>query len=208
MKRARIFSAISLMLLSICILGAGVYAANTTDRHMGITGGVIEIPINLLGVSVDGYIGAVDNTPDFSSKYSDNSKNSTWSLMEADGKTSKLVFDATNANEKEDVDPITLTFVITNESDVALEAYFYKSTDTTNKAKVTNDYLGGSNNSENYVVGVALGSDNLAAATYKQDNTLDVAGTCTITITFTLNQLLDSGDNYDFSYVLQVQEVQ
>lgn len=194
------------MLLSICILGAGVYAANTTDRHMGISGGVIQVPINLLGVSVEGYIGTdTTKTPDFTSSYDDNTKDSTWSLMEADGKTSKLVFDAERANVETDVTPITLTFVITNESDVALEAYFYNSEDE-QKTKITNDYLGGSNNSENYVVGVALGSGDLAAATYKQDNTLDVAGTCTITMTFTLNKLLDDGGNYDFSYVLQVQE--
>ena len=204
MKKARIFSAISLMLLSICILGAGVYAANSSDRYMGISGGVIQVPVNLLGVSVKGYIGAVDETPDFSSTYTSEQEDKVWNLLKDDN-TPLLVFDAKQANDPVDVAPITLTFVITNESDVALEAYFYDSNDASKTMK-DQDYLGGNKTESNYVVGVELGSNDLSAATYKEDNTLDQAGTCTITITFNLNQLIDDGGIFDFGYVLQVSE--
>ena len=206
MKKARIFSAISLMLLSICILGVGVYATNSADRYMGISGGVIQVPINLLGVSVKGYIGTdtTKNPADFSSTYTTPQSEKVWELTTKDGNP-VLEFDPSEAELASQVSPITLTFVITNESDVALEAYFYDSNDET-KGKITQDYLGADNSASNYIIGVSFGSSNIAAATYKEDNSLDRAGTCTIAITFNLNKLLDNEEIVNFSYVLHVAE--
>lgn len=182
MKKTRLFSAISLLILSICVMAVGIYAANESDKSMGF-GGTINIPANLIDVTVLGYIGDVTTG---TKKYdSTTSADKTWTLVAGD-----LVFQSEDANDVASVKELTLTFVITNNSDFTLQAYFQEN-DTTK----TTSYLGGTESDP--IIKVAFGAD---------DNIEATNGTTTITIVFDLQKLLDQEASYGFNYTLVIAE--
>ena len=55
MKKAKLISAISLIMLCICMLSVGIIASNAGNQNVGV-GGTIYIPENKIGVSVKAYI--------------------------------------------------------------------------------------------------------------------------------------------------------
>lgn len=146
MRRAKIFSAISLVILCICMLCVGVISASGVKEEVGM-GGVINVPANKIGVVVKGYIGHYTEMPgngiiaDFDSSATaedfddaDKDENGDYKTQFGDKWTftnkqlEKMVFDLSDVNTEQQLlnKTITITFFIINNSQIELEAYFTK----------------------------------------------------------------------------------
>lgn len=191
MKKTKLFSAILLMILSVALLAAGIYSASEADKKMGV-GGMISIPANLIDVVVYGYIGPVRTVDD----YDFSSLNSNEWIF-SDEQKSQMTFITAGKDKESEVDPIVLNFLIINNSEMKLKAYF---SDSSGGEAISNAFLDGTN-FENASIGVEfVSADNIAE---NNDSDTDQA---TISISFTLKRFLDESKPFDFSYFLIVSD--
>lgn len=182
MKRVKLFSLISLMIFTLSVIAVGVYAANVADESMGV-GGTINIPSNLIDVEVLGYIGDATTTVKYNSTTDSDQK---WQLTKGE-----LIFLSEEAENVSAVEPIVLTFALTNNSDLNLRAYF-----TENGTKKTSSYIGGTETEP--TITVAFGDGNIVKS----------GGKLTLTITFDLQKLVEEEQDFGFNYSLIIEEEQ
>ena len=187
MRKAKFFGAISLLLLSISILGAGIFAATTTSNESMTVGGIINIPITSVDVSVKGWIGDITEDNINSPNYESSEQNTTWQLGAGD-----LTLEAGGKNEVAGSDFIKLTLRVTNLGDSALDVYFTKNSETSPR---TSDVFNNSEDESQVIVSVELTQGEVNAGA---DNYVDV------TITFRLVDLPDLKQEFGFNYTLNV----
>lgn len=235
MKRAKIISAISLMILCICLLSVGIVSTNS-NQSMGV-GGVINVPQNKIGVVVKGYIvqGKVDEvdyssntTADFDSSLTEESGNvesnkdvngeyitcfgETWQFTQK--QLEKMTFDFSNANTDADLEnvKVTIMFVITDtsEGNIDLDVYFSKLIED-KQTKVATDVL--TEVVEKEVDG-STQTENINTVNVELDEstvtTVEIDGKkireAKVGIQFTPARYLDKGLKLDFNYTLNVVE--
>lgn len=129
MRRTKIFSAFSLIILCVCMLCVGVIAANGVPEIQ--TGGVINVPANHIGVTVKGYINCVSEngtfTPSDPADFdSTTDEDGAWQFTEA--QLSEMSFDLDGVNTLDQLKnkKVVITFAIDNHSDMPLHAFFKK----------------------------------------------------------------------------------
>ena len=206
MKKAKIISAISLLILCVCILTVGVISADSIPE-VGMSGS-IKVPANEYIVGVKGFIGeSLDLTnlpaPDFCSEGEppENNPNGTvygdtWVFTQA--QLSKMTFDLNGVNTLEDFQQkaVYITFLIETTSTFDMRAYFTKQASKDSWVEASSDTLGSE------AIAVTLNKADIAAS--GTDGT-GVTQTF-ISIKFSPLKFAESaeGEQYNFSYVLNV----
>lgn len=194
MKKTKLFSAILLMVLSVALLAMGVYSASEADRKMGV-GGMITVPANIVDVVVYGYIGVARTFDDYDFKAT-GSENGEWIF--SDAQKALMSFDTSKKDLVGDVDPIVLTFIVVNNSDLTLKAYFSADASGTT---APNGFLDGATLDEASVEVAFTSDENIAP---KDDNGND--DEATISIRFSLKKFLEESKPCTFSYFLMISD--
>lgn len=183
MKKTKILSAISLLILCICILTVGVISAASLENKMGF-GGTITVPANDVDVLIKGYIADInvedlaDAVPDYVSTQAPTDaiegtvyNTNAWEFTE-EQLTKKMVFEMKGLNTKDELaaKSITITFAIYNNSEMDLEVFFSKTVvdDTsTTQQRSTTDTLKTTGGVDvlNVTLGELAGDDCLPAKT-------------------------------------------
>ena len=189
MRKARYLSIISLFVLVICVISAGVFAASSI-KDVQVTG-TISLPSNVIGVTVKGFYGtSTAGAADYT--YSD--VNLSWSLN-----SSYMTFDAADAILVSDVSnsPITLSFLITNDSGRYLDLYFTKNAVLFTGETILED--------ETTIVTVGVTGVTSGHA-YLNPNDAGSGTSTTLQLTFTLNNLPQEDVSSSINYVLHVDD--
>ena len=198
MKRARFVSVFSLLVLVVCVIYAGVFAASSIKDVQ--VGGSISIPANIINVSVEGFYGSkavgTSDSPAYTSASGDTWTLSNTSFMTFDLSEGEVVADASN-------NPFTLTLRVTNNSDVALKCYFQNSGTTLTSQNFVDS-------STTYAHVDVIGDDNGSGGNYNYILVApqeDGSGSANvIKLQFTLDAVPESDLNFEFSYQLVITE--
>lgn len=206
MKRAKIISAISLLMLCICMLTIGVLAVDAPPE-VGM-GGSITVPANDYIISVKGYIGENIDTnnlpaPDFCSVGEAPEENpngtvygSEWVFTPA--QLQKMSFNLSGVNTLDDLKKksIYITFQIETTSNFDMKAYFTKETEVDVWEESDSDVLG------EEAINVVLNKASISASGTSNTQTTYVS------IRFSPLKFAESeaGDAYSFKYTLNVEE--
>lgn len=200
MRKIKILSAFTLMILCVGALCVGVFSLNQSDKTMDV-GGTIIIPATKIGVVVEGFIGDVENGARvFSTEDVGFNQTSAWEIG-----ANELTFSMEGVNTKEDVNPIVLTLRITNNSAMKLNAYFTESVGE-NAPIVTQKFYEGEDESTALVKATLTKDDEIAETDSNAETTDDVA---VISITFDLLKLYEGVEakSLGFSFVLNINEI-
>lgn len=213
MKKAKIFSAISLIMLCFCLMGFGIVALNAGNHNVG-TGGIINIPANKIGVTVKAYIiqgiptaedYAESVTPDYDSSLSsptvdangkETSCGEVWQFTNK--QLQSMAFNFKGANTDEDLQNIqvTIVFVIKNNGELNLKTKYTLS--TTSQDSITEQML----TVEETVNGTAAQVDTVAVTL----NNTTIAGNSQsdCSIVFKPTRYVDSVKTASFNYTLNI----
>lgn len=224
MRRAKIISAISLMILCVCMLSVGIIASNgSKNENMGM-GGVINVPSNKIGVTVKAYIiegvptandysSAV--TPDFDSSLAKQTVDvtgketccgETWIFTEK--QLQKMTFNMQGVNDDEDLQKvqITIVFVIQNSGSLELETKFTKPNENNDgQADVgVTEILTYEENVEGQTEKVPVDTVSVTFNTEKGDISSQGSGECSMV--FKPMRFVDSPKQLNFNYTINVIE--
>ena len=216
MRKAKIFSAISLILLCTCIMFVGVLAASNFQKVE--MGGIINIPVNKIGVTIKGYISETqyteapgddvvadyDSTIETSEKYENTEDyitefGSTWNISANQTQLNKLAFDLTDLNVEEELSTkaIYITFVVTNSSEIALDLFFTR--------------IVGEDVFPSPIPLKDAGGDDAVSVTFSEKTTLAAsteqqASTAIVSIKFVPLKFVETTTAMDFEYTLNAAE--
>ena len=209
MKKAKIISAISLLILCVCILTVGVISADSIPE-VGMSGS-IQVPANDYIISVKGFIGeSLDPTnlpaPDFCSDGEAPEGNpngtvygDTWVFTQA--QLAKMTFNLEGVNTLEDLQKksVYITFLIETTSAFNMRAYFTKP-----NGEVWEEADGDTLGSEAVMVTL-----NKQTIDIENDENGDGTIETLISIKFSPLKFAESaeGEQYNFSYILNVDPV-
>ena len=207
MRRTKILSAFSLIILCVFMLCVGVIAANGIPEIQTV--GVINVPANHIGVTVKGYINCVTEsgtfTPSDPADYdSTTDTDGAWQFSLEQLGEMKFNLDGVNTLEDLKNKKVTITFVIDNNSDMALHAYFKKvvaETETTPETETNYkqgdvDYLDGTNE-----------NDSTVKATFGEIEVISAQTTNNIiSLVFSPLQFVNDDLVLTFNYTLQIEE--
>ena len=179
MRKARLISLCLLLVLSVAIIGYGVYAASTVNMSAN---GTIAFISNDVKADIECYVGSDSGTASKTVTFTKNDESNSWAPT--------LSFD-TNTVRSNPANNATFTkqlsFKIRNKTSKPVYAYF-----TNTSGEITNDTL---NTSSSKNINVTLSGK----------TTIEVSGVQTLTITFTIpstNNKFTRDETANFAYRL------